>query len=459
MTQIKLVTEVPGPKSREMTARHESFVARGLALGFPAFIQEAKGAMLTDVDGNRFVDLAGGVGTMNVGHSDEGVLEAAREQLERLVHTDYTVAPYGIYAEVAERLVGLIRGAGKAAFFNTGAEAVENSIKMARVYTGRKAVISFEGGFHGRTWMALSLTSKTAPYKSGILPLAPEVYRMPYAYPYRPPVEPRAGESFGEACAALLENVFTQHVAADEVAALIVEPVLGEGGFVVPPEDYLPALQRRCEEHGIVFIVDEVQTGFGRTGEMFAIEHSGVEPDLVIMAKSIAAGMPLSAVVGRTEVVDGPVPAGMGGTYPGNPVALASAAAVLDRFEDGELLKRSREIGERITGRFEELARRVDLIGEVRGLGAMVAVELVRDRETKEPAKEETSEIVSLAATRGVLVLPAGVHSNCLRFLAPLVITDEQLDEALDVLESCVLEVAGSRASHSVDAKALADPI
>lgn len=397
---------------------------------------------------------------MNVGHSDENVLEAAREQLGRLVHTDYAVAPYGLYPEVAKRLVGLIKGAGKAAFFNTGAEAVENSIKMARVYTGRQAVISFEGGFHGRTWLALSLTSKTTPYKSGILPLAPEVYRVPYAYPYRPPVEPRAGESFGEVCAALLDNTFTHHVAPEDVAALIVEPVLGESGVVVPPDDYLPALKSYCEEHGIVFIVDEVQTGFGRTGRMFAIEHSGVEPDLVIMAKAIAAGMPLSAVVGRAEVVDAPVAGGIGGTYPGNPIALASAAAVLNRFEGGELLKRSREVGERIRGRFRELARSVDLIGEVRGLGAMNAVELVRDRETKEPAKEETAEIVRLAAIRGVLILPAGVHGNCIRFLAPLVITDEQLEEALDVLENSLLEVAGSGlgSPRGVDAKALADP-
>ena len=451
MGQIKLVTEVPGPKSRELGARHEEFVARGLTLGFPAFIREAEGAMLTDVDGNRFVDLAGGVGVMNVGHSHEGVLAAAREQLERFVHTDYTVAPYGIYAEVAERLVGLVGGAEKAAFFNSGSEAIENAMKMARAYTDRKAIIAFEGGFHGRTWLALSLTSKTTPYKRGFLPLAPEVYRVPYAYPYRPPVEPRDGESFGEACAALLDRAFAQIVAAEDVAALIVEPVQGEGGFVVPPEDYLPALKRRCEEHGIVFVADEVQTGFGRTGKMFAVEHSGVEPDLVVLAKSIAAGFPLSAVVGRAEVMDAPDPGAIGGTYPGNPVALASATAVLDRFEDGELLRRSREIGDRIKERFAALADRVDLVGDVRGLGAMVAVEFVRDRETKEPAREETAKIVELAAARGVLVLRAGVSGNCIRFLAPLVITDEQLDEALDVLEGCAEEVAAVGEASSAE--------
>lgn len=460
MSQIKLVTEIPGPKSQEMLARHEKFVARGKALGFPAFIKEASGAILTDVDGNQFVDLAGGVGVLNVGHSDEAVLAAAREQIERLVHTDYTVAPYGLYAEVAERLVKLVAGAEKAAFFNTGAEAIENAIKMARAHTGRKAVISFEGGFHGRTWMALSLTSKTEPYKRGFLPLASEVYRLPYAYPYRPSVEPWAGESFGEASAALLDKLFAQYVPAGEVAALVVEPVQGEGGFVVPPEDYLPALKRRCEERGIVFIADEVQTGFGRTGEMFAIEHSGVVPDLVVMAKSIAAGMPLSAVVGRSEVMDAPDEGALGGTYPGNPVALASAATVLDRFEDGELLRRSREIGERIRGRFETLSERTELVGEVRGLGAMIAVEFVRDRESKEPAGPETAEIIKLAASRGVLVLSAGIHGNCLRFLTPLVITDEQLDEALDVLENCVLEVAEERrkAPQSADAEQLANP-
>jgi 4-aminobutyrate aminotransferase / (S)-3-amino-2-methylpropionate transaminase / 5-aminovalerate transaminase len=453
---IRLVTEIPGLKSREMLARHDRFVARGLALGFPAAISEARGALLTDVDGNRFIDLVGGVGVLNVGHSDPEVIGAAREQLERFVHTDYTVAPYAIYGELAERLAGLVPGGEKAAFFNSGAEAVENAIKIARAYTGRKAVISFEGGFHGRTWMALALTSKTTPYKQGFLPLAGEVYRVPYAYPYRPPVEPEEGQTFGEACAGLLDSIFSSHVAAYDVAALIVEPVLGEGGFVVPPDDYLPALKQRCEERGIVFIADEVQAGFGRTGKMFAVEHSGVEPDLVILAKSLAAGFPLSAVVGRAEVMDAPREGALGGTYPGNPVALASAMAVLDKLEDGDLLRRSREVGEKIQARFSSLADRVHLIGDVRGLGAMVAVEFVRDRESKEPAKGEVGEILKLAAERGVLVLSAGVEANCLRFLAPLVITDEQLEEALGVLEACVEEVAATR--ETAPAGALADP-
>jgi 4-aminobutyrate aminotransferase/(S)-3-amino-2-methylpropionate transaminase len=333
---------------------------------------------------------------------------------------------------------------------------VENSIKIARAYTGRKAVISFEGGFHGRTWLALALTSKTTPYKQGFLPLAGEVYRVPYAYPYRPPVEPKDGESFGEACARLLDSTFTRYVAAEDVAALIVEPVLGEGGFVVPPDDYLPALKRRCEEHGIVFIADEVQSGFGRTGEMFAIEHSGVEPDLVILAKSLAAGMPLSAVVGRAEVMDAPREGALGGTYPGNPVALASAMAVLDAFEDGHLLERSREIGDRIKDRLSSLAERVEMIGDVRGIGSMVALEFVRDRESKEPARGEVGEILKLAAERGVLALSAGVDGNCIRFLAPLTITDEQLDEALDVLENCIQEVAVTR--ETTPPGALANP-
>jgi len=456
MGHIKLVTEIPGPKSREALANHERYVARGLALGFPAMIREADGALLTDEDGNRFIDLAGGVGVLNVGHSNPDVIGAATEQLERFVHTDYTVAPYALYGELAGRLAGLVPGAEKAAFFNTGAEAVENSIKMARAYTGRKAVISFEGGFHGRTWLALALTSKTTPYKQGLGPLAGEVYRVPYAYPYRPPVEHKDGESFGEACARLLESLFTRYVAAEDVAALIVEPVLGEGGFVVPPDDYLPALKRRCEEHGIVFIADEVQSGFGRTGEMFAIEHSGVEPDLVILAKSLAAGMPLSAVVGRAEVMDAPREGALGGTYPGNPVALASAMAVLDAFEDGHLLCRSREVGARLQDRFTSLAETVDLIGEVRGLGAMVAVEFVRNRESKEPARGEVGEVLALSAERGVLALSAGVNGNCLRFLAPLVITDEQLEEALDVLEGCVREVAATR--ETTPPGALANP-
>ncbi len=391
-----------------------------------------------------------------MGHSDPNVVGAAREQLERFVHTDYTVAPYTLYGELAERLTGLVPGAEKAAFFNSGAEAVENSIKIARAYTGRKAIISFEGGFHGRTWLALALTSKTTPYKQGFLPLAGEVYRVPYAYPYRPAVQPKDGESFGEACARLLDSIFTRYVAAEDVAALIVEPVLGEGGFVVPPDDYLPALKRRCEEHGIVFIADEVQSGFGRTGEMFAIEHSGVEPDLVILAKSLAAGMPLSAVVGRAEVMDAPREGALGGTYPGNPVALASAMAVLDAFEDGHLLERSREIGDRIKDRLSSLAEQVEMIGEVRGIGSMIAVEFVRDRQSKEPARGEVGEILKLAAERGVLTLSAGVDGNCIRFLAPLVITDEQLDEALDVLEGCIQEVAVTR--ETTPPGALANP-
>lgn len=439
-----------------MLARHDEYVARALKVGFPAAVEEAKGALLTDADGNRFVDLAGGVGVLNVGHSDPEVVSTAREQLGRFVHTDYTVAPYALYGEVAERLAGLVPGGEKGAFFNSGSEAVDNAVKMARSYTGRKAMIAFEGGFHGRTWMALSLTSKTNPYKRGFLPLAGDVYRLPYAYPYRPPVESEDGRSFGEACAALLDGLFAQHVAPDDVAALIVEPVLGEGGFVVPPNDYLPALKRRCEEHGIVFIADEVQTGFGRTGKMFAVEHSGVKPDLVVLAKSIAAGFQLSMVLGRAEVMDAPDEGALGGTYPGNPVALASAATVLRRFEDGELLERSRRIGERIRSRFTALAEEIDLIGDVRGLGAMSAVELVKDRRTKEPAKGEVGKILELAAERGVLALSAGVWGNCVRFLAPLVITDEQIDEALDVLEGCVREVAATCEASPVDA--LANP-
>jgi 4-aminobutyrate aminotransferase/(S)-3-amino-2-methylpropionate transaminase len=444
MGAIQLVTEVPGPKSREVLQRHDRYVARAMALGFPAVIHEARGALLTDVDGNTFIDLAGGVGVMNVGHSDPDVIRAAREQLERVVHTDYTIAPYAAYSELAERLVARVPGAERAAFFNTGAEAVENAIKIARAYTGRKAVISFEAAFHGRTWMALSLTSKTVPYKQGFLPLASEVYRLPYANPYRPPVEPKGGQSFGAACAALLDKLFAEYVPAAEVAALIIEPVQGEGGFVVPPNDYLPALKEKCAEHGIVFIADEVQTGFGRTGKMFAVEHSGVEPDLVTVAKSIAAGLPLSGVLGRAEVMDAPVAGSMGGTYPGNPVALASALAVLDKFESGDLLERSNRIGETVRERFGRLADDVDLIGDVRGLGAMSAVEFVRDRSTKEPAGGEVARIIKLAGERGVLALPAGIKGNCIRVLSPLVITDEQLHEALDVLEGCIREVAAS---------------
>jgi len=429
---IELRTEIPGPKSREILERKERVVAAPLSIFLPVVVEEAHGATLTDVDGNTFIDFTGGVGCLNVGHSNPQVVAAAQEQLGRFSHTDFTIVPYEVYVTLAERLCGLapMRQPVKAAFFNAGAEAVENAIKFSRSYTKRAAVIGFEGGFHGRTLLAVSLTSKTHPYKAGLGPFAPEVYRVPFPNSYR-------GPSAGEALADLERALITQ-VAAETVAAIVIEPVQGEGGFVVAPPEFLQGVRSLCDEHGIVFVADEVQTGFGRTGRMWGIEHSGVEPDLVTIAKSIAMGLPLSAVLGKAEIMDAPGDSAIGGTYVGNPVAQAAALAVLDVFEEEDLTARAAAIGETIRSRMLAWQDRWDAIGDVRGLGAMLAIELVEDRETKAPSSDLASAVVEAAAERGLLLLKSGIYSNCIRVLTPLVITDSELDEALGVWEQAL---------------------
>jgi 4-aminobutyrate aminotransferase / (S)-3-amino-2-methylpropionate transaminase / 5-aminovalerate transaminase len=429
---IDVRTAIPGPRSREILERLDRSVASPLSITVPIVAAEGRGAMLTDVDGNTFVDFTGGVGCLNVGHSHPRVVQAAQEQLERFAHTDFTVVPYEVYVRLAERLLerAPFRGPAKAAFFNAGTEAVENAIKFARSYTKRPAVIAFEGGFHGRTMLSMTLTSKTHPYKAGLGPFAPEVYRVPFAHEYR-------GPSTKEALAAL-ERAFVTLVAPETVAAMIVEPVQGEGGFLVAPQDFLRGLRELCDRHGIVLVIDEVQTGFGRTGKMFAIEHYGIEPDLMTLAKSIAGGLPLSGVLGKAEIMDAPPDSAIGGTYVGNPVAQAAALAVLDVFDDESLVERANEIGDTIRGRMLQWQERWSAIGDVRGLGAMLALDLVRDRKTKEPAPELASAVVEAAAERGVLLLKAGVHSNCIRVLVPLVIGDGELDEALAAWEAAL---------------------
>jgi 4-aminobutyrate aminotransferase / (S)-3-amino-2-methylpropionate transaminase / 5-aminovalerate transaminase len=435
---IELRTALPGPGSQALIERKERVIASPLSLTFPIAVQEARGALLTDVDGNTFIDFTGGVGCLNVGHSHPHVVAAAQEQLERYAHTDFTIVPYEPYIALAERLIELspFAGPAKAAFFNAGTEAVENSIKFARAYTGRPAVIAFEGAFHGRTLLSMTLTSKTHPYKAGLGPFAPEVYRVPFANDYR-------GPSATEALAAL-ERAFLTQVAAEQVAAIIVEPVQGEGGFVVAPEEFMRGLRRICDDHGIVLVVDEVQTGFGRTGRMFAIEHYGIEPDLMTVAKSIAAGLPLSGVIGKAEVMDAPGDSAIGGTYVGNPVAQAAAHAVLDVFEEEGLVARAAELGDRLRSRMESWQERFPQVGDVRGLGAMLAIELVGDRQTKEPAPDLASAVVEAAFQRGLLCLKSGVHANCIRVLVPLVITDSQVDEALTVWEESLEAVLGA---------------
>jgi 4-aminobutyrate aminotransferase/(S)-3-amino-2-methylpropionate transaminase len=429
---IELRTELPGPRSREILARKEQVVAAPLAQTFPIVAAEARGARLTDVDGNTFVDFTGGVGCLNVGHSHPRVVAAAQDQLARFAHTDFMIVPYEPYVDLAERLLerSPFTGPAKAAFFNAGTEAVENAVKFARAYTKRPAVIAFEGAFHGRTLLSLSLTSKTHPYKAGLGPFSPEVYRAPFANEYRGPDARTALDA--------LERTLITQVAAETVAAIVVEPVQGEGGFVVAPPEFMEGIRRICDDNGIVMVVDEVQTGFGRTGKLFAIEHYDVEPDLITIAKSIAAGLPLSGVLGKAEIMDAPGPAAIGGTYVGNPVAQAAALAVLEVIDEEGVIDRSAAIGEAMRTRMRAWQDRFDEIGDVRGLGAMLALELVHDRASKNPAPELAAAVCEEAFRRGLLLLSAGLYSNVVRVLCPLTITDAELEEALGVWEEAL---------------------
>jgi 4-aminobutyrate aminotransferase / (S)-3-amino-2-methylpropionate transaminase / 5-aminovalerate transaminase len=442
MGLIRLRTEIPGPESRAWMRRRDAAVPRGLAHSIPVFAASAGGATVTDVDGNVYLDFAGGIGVMNVGHSSPSVVAAIREQAERFTHVCFSVLPYQSYVALAERLARLSPGAfpKKTLLVNSGAEAIENAVKIARHATGRPGVLCFEDGFHGRTLLALSLTSKVAPYKLGYAPFVSDVMRVPYAYCYRC-VYGVEYPGCGVACVDEIEQQFKRHADPNTIAAVVVEPVLGEGGFVVPPTGYLSRLAALCRRHGILFVADEVQTGFGRTGRLFACEHEGVEPDLLVTAKSLAAGMPLAAVIGRAELMDGPVEGGLGGTYAGNPVACAAAHAVLDLFESGDLVRRSEAIGSRIEAYAQAWRKTCPLIGDIRRRGAMVGIELVSNRETREPAKHETDEIIRLACARGVILIAAGTFGNVIRFLTPLTISDDQLDEGLDVLAGCFAAV------------------
>ena len=434
---IRLQTEVPGPESRRLAEREANAVAAPLRVHLPVYAAAAENATITDVDGNVFIDFAGGVGVVNAGHAHPRVVAAVADQAERFLHTDYTVVPYETYVALAERLCALVPIAGptRAAFFNAGTEAVENAVKLARLHTGRPAVIAYEGGFHGRTLLSLTMTSKSHPYKTGMGPFAPEVYRAPYPNEYRGPDAPEA--------LARLERLFETHVAPEHVAAIVIEPQLGEGGFVPAPRAYMEGLRTICDRHGIVFVADEVQTGFGRTGRMFAMEHFGVEPDLMTVAKSIAAGLPLSGVIGRAEIMDGAHAGAIGGTYIGNPVAQAAALAVLDVFEEEDLVARGVVVGSRIRERMLDWQQRWPAIGDVRGLGAMLAIELVADPATKEPAPDTAREVIDAALQRGVILLKAGVDGNCIRVLCPLTIEDAVLDEALVVWEEALADVLG----------------
>jgi 4-aminobutyrate aminotransferase/(S)-3-amino-2-methylpropionate transaminase len=429
---IDIRTAIPGPRSAAILERKSRVIANAKTIAIPIVAQEGRGATLTDVDGNVFIDFTGGVGCLNVGHAHPRVVEAATEQLGRFVHTDFTVVSYEPYIELAERLLELapFREPAKAVFFNAGTEAVENAVKFARLYTKRPAVIAFEGAFHGRTLLSMTLTSRPHPYKLGMGPLAPEVYRTPFPQDYRGPD--------AETALAELRQLFLTQVAAEQVAAIIVEPVQGEGGFLPAGQEFMQGLRSICDEHGICLIDDEVQTGYGRTGKLFAIEHYGVEPDLITVAKSIAGGFPLSGVLGKAEILDAAHDGAVGGTYVGNPVAQAAALAVLDVIDEEGLIERASAIGDTIRARMLAWQERFPAIAEVRGLGAMLAIELVEDRATKQPAPKLVQAVIDAAVERGLLLLKAGVHGNVIRVLTPLVITDAELDEALAVWEEAL---------------------
>jgi len=415
-------------------------VSGALRAHVPAIIARGQGALLEDVDGNVLIDLSGGIGCLAVGHSHPRVVQAISEQSARFTHTDFTVVPYEGYIRLAERLVRTVPGASpkKAAFFNSGAEAVENAVKVARAYTRRPALIAFEGGFHGRTYMALSLTSKIKPYKYHLGPFMPEVYRVPF--PHASGGGLRTGTPTMEECTRRLDELFAMHVPADNVAAMVVEPVQGEGGIIVPPREFLPYLRRVCDAHGILLVVDEIQTGVGRTGKMWAVEHAGVEPDLLCAAKSIAAGMPLAAVIGRQEILDGIPESSIGGTFVGNPVCCAAALAVLDVIEEERLIERAGRIGKHLMTRLQAIQRESDCIGEIRGMGAMVGVEIVDHSIQERSAPEVTKRIIERAMAHGVILLRAGLNGNVIRILTSLVTTDGQLEEALDVIHRAVAE-------------------
>ena len=439
MFTIQLRTEIPGPRSRSLMARREAAVPRGPYHATPIFAARAEGATIEDVDGNRYLDFAGGIGCLNMGHRAPRVVSAIREQLDKYLHVCFSVTPYEPYIAVAEKLNALAPGkfAKKTFIVNTGAEAVENAVKIARAYTKRPAVICFEDAFHGRTLLALSLTSKTHPYKAGFAPFPSDVYRIPFAYPYRAEKGATA-----ETFARHLEDAFKKVVSPESVAAVIAEPVLGEGGFVVPPRDYFRILQDICRKHGIVFIADEVQSGIARTGKWFASEHYGIEPDLITTAKSLGGGLPIAAVTGRAEIMDAPGIGGLGSTFAGNPLSCVAALAAIETIEQEGLLARSTAIGKRFEERARNWQKRWPLIGDVRGLGGMCAMELVRNPETREPAETETKEVAHYCFEHGLITITAGTYNNIMRILVPLVVTDEQLDEGFGVIEAALAAVA-----------------
>lgn len=430
---------LPGPKSKELLEQRRKYVANGIGSSTEVSIEEAKGALLKDVDGNVFLDFTAAIGVQNIGHCDDAVIDAVKSQVEKYIHPCFHVASYEPYIALCKKLAQITPGNSKKKVMlaNSGAEAIENSIKISRKYTKKTGIISLENAFHGRTYMAMTLTSKMKPYKNGFGPYNADTYKIPSAYCYRCPMGCKYPEC-GMACAEKLRTLLKGELSGDFIAALIAEPVQGEGGFIVPPEGYLKTIQSICRENGILFIIDEVQAGFARTGKLFAFENFGIEPDIVTMSKSIAAGMPLSAVVGREEVMDSTNPGEIGGTYCGSPLSCAAALEVIKKIDRENLAQKAIHIGEIIKSRLYEMKEKYGVIGDVRGLGAMVGLEFVKDRKTKEPYAEIVKKITSYAYNKGVIFIGAGIFSNVIRFLPPLVMTDEQVNYAMDVLDEAI---------------------
>lgn len=444
--QTRHISEFPGPRSRELAARREKVVAKGVASTVPFYAAENDGGILTDIDGNRFIDFGSGIAVTSVGASDPKVVSAVQDQVARFTHTCFMVTPYEGYVELAEKLTELTPGEHekRSVLFNSGAEAVENAIKIARVATGRTAVVAFDHAYHGRTNLTMALTAKSMPYKHGFGPFASDIYRMPMSYPYR-----EEGAVDGVAAAKRAITMIEKQIGADQTAAIIIEPIQGEGGFIVPDEGFLPTLAAWAQENGVVFIADEVQSGFCRTGQWFAVDHEGVVPDLITMAKGIAGGMPLSAVTGRADLMDAVHPGGLGGTYGGNPVACAGALAAIESMVDYDLNARAQSIEDTVMTALKEVAGEVDIIGDVRGRGAMLAIELVQPgtgESTKEPNPEAAKAIAAACLKEGVIILTCGTFGNVIRLLPPLVIGEELLRDGIDVFTTAIRQVAATSA-------------
>ncbi|MFJ5264604.1 4-aminobutyrate--2-oxoglutarate transaminase [Streptomyces sp. NPDC088387] len=436
----RVVTAIPGPKSQELQARRTAAVAQGVGSVLPVFAARAGGGIIEDVDGNRLIDFGSGIAVTSVGASAEAVVRRAAAQLADFTHTCFMVTPYEGYVAVAEALAELTPGdhAKKTALFNSGAEAVENAVKIARAYTKRQAVVVFDHGYHGRTNLTMALTAKNMPYKHGFGPFAPEVYRVPVAYGYR---WPTGAENAGPEAAKQAIDMINKQVGADNVAAIIIEPVLGEGGFIEPAKGFLPEIVQYANDNGIVFVADEIQSGFCRTGQWFACEDEGIVPDLITTAKGIAGGLPLAAVTGRAEIMDAPHSGGLGGTYGGNPVACAGALGAIETMKELDLNARAKNIEAVMKARLTAMAEKYDIVGEIRGRGAMIAIELVKDRTTKEPNPEATGALAKACHAEGLLVLTCGTYGNVLRFLPPLVIGEDLLNEGLDILEQAFTRI------------------